>query len=106
MGEASSIHHEKSKGVEEWKGEKGCAAWAQVHAQEAANFFKDFVPLATHNEIETIEKHLWEEFKAMPIEEVHQEFEAWVVDPSNTDGMAAAYDRIPMLYRVNKNLLA
>ena len=42
----------------------------------------------------------------MPIEEFFQEFEAWVVDPRNIDGMATDYDKMLMLYWVNKNLLA
>ena len=34
--------------------EKGRVTRAQIQAQEAADFFKDFVPLETHSEIESI----------------------------------------------------
>ena len=41
----------------------------------------------------------------MPIEELHREVEEWVVDLGNMTGREVAYDRMIMLYWVNKNLI-
>ena len=48
--------------------------------------------------MERVEKDLWEQVKAMPIEEVCEEVKDWVVDPGCTVGRASTYDRIITLY--------
>ena len=84
---------------------KGTAAWAQLHAQAAVDFFKDRILLVARKAIEMVEKDLWEQVKAMPIEEVSQEAKDWVVDPGSTTGRETAYDRMIMLYWVIMNLV-
>ena len=66
--------------------------------QEAAYYFKDFVPLVTHNKIESVVDYLWDKAKAMPREELCREVESWVVDPGNTDGRVVAYNILLMIY--------
>lgn len=103
VGEAPAVHRESGKGVA--RRSKGTATRAQLHDQAATSFFTDRIPLAARKAIEIVEKDLWEQVKAMPIEEVRQEVEEWVVDPGSTAGWAAAYDRMIMLYWVIMNLV-
>ena len=54
LGEVSADNHDKGKCSEERKGEKGRVTRAQIQAEEAAEFFKEYVPLETCNEIEPV----------------------------------------------------
>ena len=103
VGEAPAVGCESGKGVA--RRSKGTATQAQLHAQAATSFCTDRIPLAARKAIEIVEKDLWEQVKAMPIEEVRQEVEEWVVDPGSTAGWAAAYDRMIMLYSAIMNLV-
>ena len=49
---------------------RGIATRAQLHAQAIANFFKDRILLEASKSMEIVEKDLWDQVKAMPIEEV------------------------------------
>ena len=72
-GESLVVHREKGKGMA--RRGKGTANQAQLHSQATVDFFKDCIPLVTHKAIEMVERDLWEQVKAMPIEEVRQEVE-------------------------------
>ena len=52
-----------------------------------------------------MKKELWEQVKSMPIEEVRQEVEDWVVDPGTTARRESAHNRMIMLYYIIMNLV-
>jgi len=95
----------KSTPVKKRSGQ-GRATRAQSRAQEAAHFFHNRLPSPVRDELECIEKRLWDSVKEIPVDELRSEVEDWVVDPGTTAGRATAYDRMVMLYWVTKNLLA
>ena len=58
------------------------------------------------DEIEEIEKALWERVKTSPMDEIQEEVEEWVMYPSTTVRMVSAYERLMMAYWVIKNLMS
>ena len=74
------------------------ATRAQLQAQEAAEFFKEHVPLGIRLEVEKVVGDIWDEVKIMPMETLHKEVADWVLDPSTMAGRASTYDRLLMIY--------
>ena len=56
-------------------------------------------------EIDNIEKKLWEEVQTILMEEIHIEVEEWVMNSGTNTGRASAYDEMLMVYWVLKNLM-
>jgi len=88
------------------KKNQGRATRTQARAQEAGHFFRNRLPSPVREEIESMEKRLWDTIQDLPADELRGEVEEWVMDPGSTAGRASAYDRMVMLYWVTKNLLA
>ena len=78
----------------------------QIQAQEAAEFYKEHVPLSIILEVERVVGDLWVEVKTMSSEDLHKEVADWVLDPGSTMGRASTYDRMLILYWVNMRLVA
>ena len=95
-GESSALHHNKGKGVT--RRGKGIATQDQLQAHEATKFFKDHMSLIACKAIERVDKELLEKVKEMPIEEVHQEVEYRVMDPSSMFNRSLPYDLMIMIY--------
>ena len=55
--------------------------------------------------IENVEKVLWDQVKAMPIEEVREEVDSWISDTGSTVGRVSTHDRLVMIYWVLMNLV-
>lgn len=70
----------------------------QSRAQEVGYFFHNRLPSPVREEIESMEKRLWDSIKEIPAEELRGEVEDWIMDPRTTTGRASAYDRMVMLY--------
>ena len=69
-----------------------------MQAQAATEAFKDHIPLISRLAMENMEKALWEQVKAKPIEEVREEVDGWVSNPGSTAGQALAHDHMVMIY--------
>ena len=48
--------------------------------------------------MENVEKSLWDQVKAMPIEEVHEEVDGWISDLGSTVGCVSSHNRLVMIY--------
>ena len=87
------------------RGVRGRVSHAQMQAQTASTFFHDRIPTFVRDEIEAIEKELWEKAKDASMDEIREEVEEWVMDLGTTTGKASSYERLMMLYWVMKNLM-
>ena len=70
----------------------------QSQAKAMTTFLWECIPLVVCDEIEAIEKELWEEVQTIPVEEIREEVEEWLMEPETTMGTASTYDRIIMVY--------
>ena len=46
---------------------------AQSQARTVSTFFRDLIPMVVHDEIDAIEKELWEEIQTIPMEDIREE---------------------------------
>ena len=54
--------------------------------------------MVVHDEIDAIEKELWEEVQTIPMEEIWEEVKEWVMDPGTTVGREFSYEWMMMVY--------
>ena len=80
------------------RGVRGIITHAQYQVGAAANFFWDRIPTVVRDEIDAVEKELWEEVQTIPMEETWEEFEEWALDPSTIVGRDSTYERMMIAY--------
>ena len=103
---ASSMETKRrDKGKLKTRGGMGAVTRDKLHAQVAAELFKDRISLMVHQAMKGIKKDLWEQVSSMPIETVREEVEGWIIDPSSTAGRASTHYHLVMLYWVLMNLV-
>ena len=54
-------------------------------------FFQDRIPTVVHDDIDAIEKELWERVNESLMEDIWEEVKEWVMDPSTTVGRLSSY---------------
>ena len=77
---------------------KRVATWGQLQAQDAIEAFEDCIPFISRLAMENMEKALWDQVKAKPIEEVREEVDGRVSDPGSTVGRVSSHDHMVMIY--------
>ena len=68
-------------------------------------FFRYRIPTMVRDEIDAIEKELWERVNESLMEDIWEEVEEWVMDPSTTVGRLSSYECLIITYCFMKNLM-
>ena len=77
-----------------------------LRAGQAACFFREYTPPIIREEIEQVERDLWNRVQAMDMETVKAEVEEWLMDLGTTIGRLSAYEWIITTHWVTKKLVA